>query len=428
MGSPVDRMNKASQAGPGRRGKTIWYVHPYAGGPGIGRFGRPYYLARNWQSQAIDTTIFCPTFHHLLDTPQSGGARDVDGVPYHFVDARAYRNNGFGRLANMAEFSWHLLRQADRLIASYGRPDVIIASSPHPYVFLATHRIARRYNAVSIFEVRDLWPLSLVELAGVSPKHPLVVATAWLERYAYRKADHVVSLHPNSAPYMHTRGVRNGRWHYIPNGVDALETPLLVEDEPAYRRLLQWRSEGKFVVLYAGALGPPNNIDVLVEAARTLRARSENHIRVLIVGRGEVQSRIAAMIESLDLGDRVGLYPQVPKAHAIGLMTEADAGYISLKPERIFEHGVSPNKLHDYMLARLPIISAMKAGNDPVTEAGCGLSVEPGNPLAVADAMVALASLHHDKRAAMGDRGHQFVRGQHDYANLALRYAELFGV
>lgn len=426
MGSPVDQMDKASQARSGSSGKTVWYVHPYAGGPGIGRFGRPYYLARNWQSLAIDTTIFCPTFHHLLDTPQSGGVRDVDGVPYHFIDARTYRNNGFGRLANMAEFSWHMLRQADRLIASHGRPDAIIASSPHPYAFLATHRIARRCNAVSIFEVRDLWPLSLVELAGVSPKHPLVVATAWLERYAYRKADHVVSLHPNSAPYMHARGVRSGRWHYIPNGVDALEKPALIDDEAAYRRLLQWRSEGKFVVLYAGALGPPNNIDVLVEAARNLRERGDDHIRILIVGRGEVQSRIATMIESLDLGDRVGLYPQVPKAHAIGLMTKGDAGYISLKPERIFEHGVSPNKMHDYMLARLPIISAMKAGNDPVAEAGCGLTVQPGNPLAVADAMVALADLGRETRAAMGDKGHQFVRAQHDYANLARLYAELF--
>src|SRR5690606_28442346 len=112
------------------------------------------------------------------------------------------------------------LRQADSLIAQYGVPDAIIGSSPHPYMFLATHRLARRYNAASIFEVRDLWPLSLVEFAGVSPRHPLVVATGWLEKFAYRKADSVVSLQSGSQPYMCGRGLAAERWHYIPNGVD----------------------------------------------------------------------------------------------------------------------------------------------------------------------------------------------------------------
>ncbi|HEX2812386.1 MAG TPA: glycosyltransferase family 4 protein [Sphingopyxis sp.] len=406
--------------------KNIWYVHPYAGGPGIGRFSRAFYLAQNWRLQSIRTTILSPTFHHLMDAPQAPGEKRIDDVSYHFIGARAYPNNGLARLLNMADFSFGLLRDADRLVARYGVPDAIIGSSPHPYVFLATHRLAKRYNAVSIFEVRDLWPLSLVELADVSPYHPLVIGTGWVERYAYRHADHVVSLQSASRPYMCERGVDADRWHYIPNGVDAQEEAVIEPDEPAYRRLMQWHQEEKFVVLYAGALGPPNNIDILVRAAAELRSRGNDRIRILVVGRGELQQQIAKMVSDLGLEERVAIYPQVPKSHAIGLMQKADVGYISLRPKPMFMHGISPNKLYDYMLAKLPIVSAMRVGNDSVTEAGCGLTVEPGDPVAVAEAFARLADMDRAELREMGERGLAFVRTNHDYAALARIYAELF--
>ena len=406
--------------------KNVWYVHPYAGGPGIGRFSRAFYLAQNWRLQSIRTTILTPTFHHLMDAPQVPGEKRVDDVSYHFIDARAYSSNGLARLRNMAEFSFGLLRDAETLVAQYGIPDAIIGSSPHPYMFLAVDRLARRFNAASIFEVRDLWPLSLVELADVSPYHPLVIGTGWVERYAYRHADQVVSLHPASKAYMCERGADPDRWHYIPNGVDAQEEAIIEPDEPAYRRLMQWHQEGKFVALYAGALGPPNNIDILVRAAAELRSRGSDRIRILIVGRGEVQQQIADMVSDLGLEEHVAIYPQVPKFHAIGLMQNADVGYISLKPKPIFMHGVSPNKLHDYMLAKLPIVSAMRVGNDSVTEAGCGLTVEPGDPVAVAEAFIRLADMDRTELQEMGERGLAFVRRHHDYAALAKNYAELF--
>lgn len=407
--------------------KNVWYVHPYTGGPGIGRFSRPYWLARNWLSQSINTTIFSPTFHHLMDTPQSGGGKLVEDIPYHFIEARTYGKNGLDRLLNMADFSRGILREADHLTARYGVPDAIIGSSPHPYIFLATHRLARRYNAVSIFEVRDLWPLSLVEFAGLSPRHPLVIGTGWVEKFAYRHADSVVSLQSGSLPHMRERGLAADRWHYIPNGVDSLEEPVMDADEPAFKQLTQWHDEGKFVALYAGALGPPNNIHILVEAAAELQSRGDDHIRFIIVGRGEMQDQIIKMISDMNQQDRVRIYPQVPKSHAIGLMQAADAGYISLKPTKsISMQGLSPNKLYDYMLAKLPIISAMQVGDDPVGNAQCGLSVQPGDPLVVADALIHIAGLSQHDRREMGSRGFDFVIKNHEYSNLSKKYSELF--
>lgn len=406
--------------------RNIWYLHPYAGGPGVGRFSRPYYLSANWQKNAVQATVFCPTFHHLLDKPREPGKALVGDVRYHFVQAREYTHNGFSRLANMAEFSAAMLHQAESFAHIYGEPDAIIGSSPHPYIFLASHRIARRFGAISIFEVRDLWPLSLVELAGVNPRHPLVLATGWLEKYAYRNADFVVSLHPHNFQHMAERGIDATRWRYIPNGVDTEEFSHFQPGGPAHNRILTWRADGKFVVLYAGALGPPNNVDILIRAAAQLRSEGDDKIRILIVGRGESQSELASLIDELDLRDCVGLYSQVSKPHALALMKAADAGYISLKPMPIFRHGISPNKLYDYMLAQLPIVSAIAAANDPVTEANCGITVAPGDIGMIISALRQLANLKPADREALGRNGRAYALNHHDYSKLAADYAELF--
>src|SRR3546814_20361300 len=118
-------------------------------------------------------------------------------------------------------------------------------SSPHPDAFPATHRIARHVGARSVFEVRDLWPLSLVELAGVRPSHPLVRATAWLERYAYRHADAVVSLLPETARYMQEKGLPAERWNYIPNGGDTPARPSAALSHPTTHPPPTWKAEGR---------------------------------------------------------------------------------------------------------------------------------------------------------------------------------------
>src|SRR3546814_17703099 len=101
-----------------------------------------------------------------LDAPgQHRGACDIEGVPYEFLRTPAYQGNGVGRLLNMAALAAQLLRQQGALQRRYGRPDMVIGSSPHPYAFPATHRIAPAFGARSVFELPDRWPLSLCETA-----------------------------------------------------------------------------------------------------------------------------------------------------------------------------------------------------------------------------------------------------------------------
>lgn len=406
-----------------KSGPNIWYVHPYAGGPGVGRYSRPYLLAKQWEAEGCRATVVTCACHHLLDAPQMPGTRSIEGVTYEFLPAKSYEGNGLARIANMLTFTGMLWQQGTRLRATHGQPDMIVASSPHPYHFLASHRLARKFDAVSILEVRDLWPLSLIELAGVSARHPLVVATSALEKYSYRHADGVASLLPETYPHMKALGLEHGQWRYIPNGIDASELSHQdVESEPL-SALRKWRAEGKRTVLYAGAIGEPNNIGILLETARRT---ASSDARFLIVGRGSQFDELNRAIADGGLGSIVKIFPQVSKEAALTLMRNADIGFISLLSKEIFRFGISPNKMFDYMHAGLPIVCAIRAGNDPVSEANCGLTVAPDSAEEIAGAVDELLSLPLSALQALGENGTRYIQTHHDYAKLARDYLSLY--
>ena len=407
--------------------RAIWYVHPYAGGPGVGRYDRPYHLARHWARLGTPSVILSPSFHHLLDVPRRPGIEEMEGVRYEFLRSPHYGGNGLGRVVNMAAFTAQLAYHGTDLARQHGRPAMIISSSPHPYAFLAVRHLARRFSAHSVFEVRDLWPLSLVELAGVPPSHPMVRMTGWLERYAYRHADSVVSLLPLARQHMLPLGLDERRWHYIPNGVEPQGWDLQTGMGDCAALARCWREAGRTVVVYAGALGRPNHVESLVRAVALLDAAGEVDVGVIIVGRGDLQVELRELVATLGLGGRVAIFDQIAKSAVQGLLREASAGYISLRPEPLFRFGVSPNKLFDYMLASLPVIFAVRAGNDPVVEAACGVSTDPGDPRAIARAIASIAAESEVRRREMGERGRTYVLERHGYDKLAQAYLDLLG-
>lgn len=407
---------------------VLWYVHPYAGGPGIGRFRRPFSLAHHWRKCGVRATVFAPSFHHLLDAPQAGGKRLVEDVPFEFVPAPTYAGNGADRLWNMFAFAWRMYRSADTFSQAHGKPDVIISSSPHPYAFLATHALARKYSAMSVFEVRDLWPLSLVELAGVPSAHPLVRFTGWIERYAYRNADRVVSLLPLTQEYMVERGLAREKWVHIPNGIDPEELASVDKTHPSILKAQQWKHEDHVICIYAGALGRPNNMVPFIRAIAKRKAAGDVTLKVIIVGRGEQESELRTLVSNLGLARHVAMYDQIPKSSVIGLFEEVDFGFFAVQQKPLYRFGLSPNKVFDYMSSGLPILFAVKSGHDLVREANCGVTVSPDDPGSIAEGLRTITALPTSDRHNMGERGRKFVLENHTYAGLARTYLDCLNI
>lgn len=400
---------------------NILYINHYAGTPALGMEYRPFYLAREWARGGHRVQMLAADFSHVRAQQPQAGDQDIDGIAYRWLATPRYQGNGIGRVKNIAAFLRAVWADTPRLLREF-KPDVVIASSTYPMDIWVARRIARMARARLVYEVHDLWPLSPIELSGMSPWHPFALLCQAAENAAYRDADVVVSMLPKVQGHMAAHGLDLKKLTIVPNGITLDEwqgdAPPLRED--VAQHLAQAHAAGRTVVGYAGSMGQPNALDTLLDAAALLRAEP---LQFVLVGSGHEQARLAQRAQSEGLSN-VTFLPPIPKLQVPSFLAGVDIAYIGWQRVPIYRFGIAPNKLMDYMMARCAVLHSVDAGNDPVAEAGCGLTVAPGSAPAVAVGLRRLAALSPAERLAMGERGQAFVLANHTYPVLAQRFLD----
>lgn len=401
----------------------IVLINHYAGSPSYGMEYRPYYLAREWKAAGHEVTILAGNFSHLRKTNPDAALRreTIDGISYCWFPTPVYVGNGLRRFINMLSFVWQLYWHADALAAQL-QPDVVIASSTYPLDIVPARRLSRKAKARLVFEVHDLWPLSPMELGGMSRAHPFVRIMRWAEGLALRSADRVVSMLPYAKSYFVSRGMAPGKFCYIPNGFFPAEWDEVAEPLTAAvcSQIRELRAKFPFIVGYAGSHGVANALNYFVEAAAQIRTKG---IAFVLVGQGPEKEALVSAAKTQGLDNVLFLDP-VSKRQIPALLREFDAAYIGWRALRLYRYGVSPNKIFDYMMAERPIIHGINAESDLVREAKCGLAIPAEDAVAVAWACVEMKQLPAAKRAEMGRNGRGYAVSNHSYKNLAPRFEQ----
>ncbi|QTN24242.1 glycosyltransferase family 4 protein [Rhizobacter sp. AJA081-3] len=403
---------------------NILLINHYAGSPRHGMEYRPYYLAREWVRLGHKVQIVAASWSHVRSVqPAEPGDEVIDGIGYRWLPTPPYGGNGVGRVLNIWAFLRQLWRDAPRWASEF-RPNAVIASSTYPMDIWVARRIARLAGAKLVHEVHDLWPASPIELSGMSPRHPFILLCQKAENDACRDADVVVSMLPKVAEHLQLHGLDLRKLHIVPNGISPEEWQgAAVSLAPAIAtHIAQQRAAGRQVVVYAGSHGEPNALDVLLDAAAAMQTEP---FAFVLVGDGHEKARLAQRVQ--DEGEalrHVRLFDPIPKAQIPALLAATDIAYIGWKRQPLYRFGIAPNKLMDYMMAGVPVLHSVEAGNDPVAEAGCGLTVAPESAQAVAQGLRRLAVLSPGARRAMGERGRDFVLAHHAYPVLARRFLE----
>jgi glycosyltransferase involved in cell wall biosynthesis len=207
----------------------------------------------------------------------------------------------------------------------------------------------------------------------------------------------------------------------VPNGVDvaAWRKPAEPLAPSIGTAIASLRNENRFLVGYAGTFGVANALNSLIDAAAVLR---DAPVAIVLVGDGPEQHSLQQRIAGQRL-ENVLLLPAIPKAAIPAFLAKIDAAYIGWKPCSLYRFGVSPNKLFDYMMAAKPVIHSIAAGNDPVADAQCGISIPPESPPHVAQAIKKLMAMSRRELHEMGERGRRIhVERYHDYATLATQF------
>ncbi|MFG6431924.1 glycosyltransferase family 4 protein [Roseateles sp. LYH14W] len=403
----------------------ILLVNHYAGSPRHGMEFRPYYLAREWVRAGHEVTIVAASHSHVraVQPEMAGEPREevIDGIRYRWLPVPVYQGNGIGRLRNIFSFLRQLRADANRLVRELS-PDAVIASSTYPMDIWVARKLARLAKAMLVYEVHDLWPLSLIELSGMSPRHPFAMLCGKAEADGYRDADLVVSMLPCVHEHMASRGLDLTKLHIVPNGFAPEEwqgqsAPL---DVALSAHLAAERAAGRVVVGYAGSMGLPNALDVLLDAAAHMK---DAQLSFVLVGSGHEAARLTERVTAEGLTN-VRFFPPIPKAQIPTLLSHFDIAYIGWQRTPIYRFGIAPNKLIDYLMAGRAVLHSVDAGNDPVAEAGAGLTVAPEDAEAVARGLLKLAALSPDERTAMGQRGRAFAMAHHAYPVLAARFID----
>ena len=399
-------------------GKTVWLVNQYAGSPRHGMQYRPYQLGVRLREMGVDVTVVSGTFSHLFQKQPTARRRSftevIDGVRYRWLWVPPYRSPySLRRFLNMLVFVVQLLRLPKDLPA----PDAIVASSPSPFILPMAYLLARRHRARFIVEVRDIWPLTLQELAGLRRWHPLIVLMALCETFAYRTCDYAVSVLPHAESHMRSKGLARGKFRHIPNGInvdgargpEAIEAP--VEASVSIRR---------FVVGYMGTLSDANGLAALIDSAHLLRENADVHF--VLCGRGPAESELKRRSAGLA---NVTFRSAVSHGEVFDIIRTFDLCYVGFLRSPLYRYGVSPNKLFDYMYAGRPVLLAADVPSSEVERARCGVTVPAEDSHSIARAALELSGRPANELRSMGDRGRAFVLRHHDYRVLAEAYFEL---
>lgn len=392
----------------------IIIVNHYAYGPDQSAGLRHYWIARRLTERGHDVTIITSSFYHKgrIESRITGKEKTrfdtLDGVQFVWVKTPSYRNSLLLRLWSMIVFSW---RTALFLPKKLPRPDVIVGSSPHLFAPLSAWFYARRAKAAFIFEIRDIWPESIVELGGISNFNPLVIVLRLCNSFALRTADRIISVLPNIAPLLTERGIDAAKLHIVQNGIDL--------NDVGPRTPPPERSDLTFV--YAGAHGLYNGLNSIVKAAGILEKRGVDGFRIILIGDGPHKAKLVQMAREMGL-KRLEFRDAIPKTKIYSELAKADCFIMLLKGSPVFRWGISPNKLWDYFALGRPIIYAVNAGNDPVSANNAGITIEPDNPEALASAVEAMISLTPEERKQMGLRAREYAERNHAMEIIAARF------
>jgi glycosyltransferase involved in cell wall biosynthesis len=283
------------------------------------------------------------------------------------------------------------------------RPDVIYASSP-PLLPMFSAWFASGIRGVPlVIEIRDLWPASLVELSSPAA-WPAVAVMSRLERFLYDRSTLIITLTEGIRRNIIERGWRPEKIHTIRYGVSAERFFPDQEAADRVRAAEGWKDLK--IVLYLGAHGLANNLDVILRAADRLRSRSD--IRFVLVGDGLEKKRIIGLAADLELNNLVFRDP-ISARDAASYINAADICVATLQDTPLFRSAI-PSKLIEYMACGKAVVVGIRGEAEAIVEkAVAGLVFSPSDDAELAECVETLIEAP-DRRAAMGRSGCAEVR------------------
>jgi colanic acid biosynthesis glycosyl transferase WcaI len=391
------------------------YFPPEMGAPAA----RVYELTRSWARAGHDVCVLTGFPNHPTGVvpPEYRGElvrqEEIDGIHVLRVPIYAAANAGFvRRVANYVSYGLSASLVGPWLAK---RPDVLIATSPQMLTALAGLWVAGLKRVPFVFEVRDLWPRSIVEVGAMKAGTPAVRLLEGLERFLYRRADRIVAVTDSFVDEIAATGVPRSKISVVTNGVDLeLFSPRSADEARARLGL-----GDEFLVSYVGTHGMAHGLDIALDAAKEL---SRERIRFLFVGEGAEKAALKRRAREERI-ENVTFWDQRSRSEVADILSASNLCLVLLRDRPVFRT-VIPSKIFEIMGSARPILTTVDGESRSIIErANAGIFCKPeASPLA---RTIRTLSSDSARLESMGNAGRRFVESHYSRDALANEYLQI---
>ncbi len=367
--------------------KKVWLVSHYAMPPHLEPRPKTIKFAENLQSRGYEVLLVtASTIHNTDENLIVGKEKFIEKtygqLKYVHLKCNNYKGSGIKRVFNLIQFQ----RRFCTVMKKFEKPDIIVCDCNCINYFGILH-FARKYKIKFVSEIRDLWPLSIVEYLGISNKNPVIKALYVQEKRMYRLSDAIIFSMEGGKDYIMDKGwdksIDLNKIFNINNGVD-IELQQIQKQQYSLIDDEDLNFDG-FKVVYVGSIRKVNYLMLLVKCAELLKDKED--IRFIIYGDGNERENLVKYCEEKGLSNII-FKGFVDKKYIPYILSKADLNIINVQQTNIMKYGCSLNKLFDYMASGKPILSNLKVGYDLLEKYKCGITTEDQTPEKMADGIL----------------------------------------
>lgn len=387
--------------------KSIWYFHHYSTPPTMSGLTRPYDFGKQLIEKGYDVKVFSSAYLHyseenlIKDKSEFIVNRDSI-VPFIFIRTPPYNGSGLSRVCNMFLFYFRLVKIAYNSSFKNEKPDIIIASSPHPLTLVAGIKVAKKLGIPCICEVRDLWPESFVAYGIMGKNNPIIKLLYAGEKWIYKKADKLIFTMEGGKDYIIEKGwnkasggpIDLNKVYHINNGVDLdafnyNKEHYQIEDPDL-------ENEDTFKVIYTGSIRMVNKVALLLDAAKILQEKGVEDIKFLIWGDGNERKQLEARVKEENLTN-VSFKGRVDKNYIPYITSRSQLNIALGETLPLYSFGGSLNKMFDYFAAGKPVLFTFKLGYSIIDRYGAGLELSESSPMKIVESIVYFKNLSEEQ-------------------------------
>ena len=403
---------------------SIWIVNCYDQPDGQSR--RIFDFAKYFVKNNYNVTAFTNNYCHFqkiylkkISWYSLWFIEEWNGVKVIWLKSIPYKSNSLLRFINALFNS--LLIFLYTIVKHKEKCNILIAPSVPIQTGYFGLFIARWKKAKYIYEIRDLWPIALVDMGAIKKKSFIYFLFRYMEKFIYKRADYIVSTLENVFDHIKFSGGNTNNLITIPNGIDFHHDELKINISTC-----SIINEGKFICKYFGGFSDDHDVELIIEAAFILKTQNYHNIQFEIYGEGKNWNKCKIMAEKLGiLGKNILISKPIAKKYLLQNQVNANLLLIAIKDTASFNYGLNLNKLLFYFLSSKPILISSGIFNNPIVKSNSGLSVPPNSRL-FAEAIIEIYHWTPEECKIKGENGFNFAKNSLDLNFLVSKYFNIF--